>query len=106
MQTALTQQNPILTIPVFSGLGTDWEWYAKETRGKVRWDFHTEQPKTLLERIILRPTLSRALGAFQCVSSARHLSSTGVAALSQYNTMWTAFALRLLGVRVPRLLAR
>lgn len=97
---------PVKTIPtisVFSGLDEDWRWYEEDSLGKANWDFHTEEPKTFLERKIVRPRISRAAGAFRCVLSARRLSSVAVAAFSQYNTMWAAIALQVLGVKTPLL---
>jgi glycosyltransferase involved in cell wall biosynthesis len=99
----MASDRPIPIISVFTGLDPDWKWYAEDTIGKAHWDFHTEEPKTLLERKIRRPRLSRVMGAFRCVLSARRLSSSAVAAGSQYNTMWAAIALRVLAVRTPLL---
>jgi glycosyltransferase involved in cell wall biosynthesis len=101
VSSTLNQKIP--TIVVFSGLPASWQWYAKDCEGRARWIFHTEEPRTLLERCIHRPRLSRVFNAFRCVQSARRTSAAAVASLSQFNTFWTALALRLLHVNKPLL---
>ena len=99
----ISEKNAIPIISVFHGCGADWTWFAKETQGRAIWDFHTEIPKTWIERKITRPRLSRIMGAIRCVRSAKRRSSVAVAALSQFNTMWTVIAMKLLGPKVPLL---
>jgi hypothetical protein len=96
-------ENRVPTIVVFSGLSASWNWYADDCPGRARWIFHTEEPKNFLERVIQRPRLSRVFGAFRCVRSAERESATAIAALSQYNTLWTSVAMYLLRCRRPLL---
>jgi glycosyltransferase involved in cell wall biosynthesis len=100
---ASTLGEEIPTIVVFSALPATWRWYAKDCDGRARWIFYTEEPRTLLERRIRRPRLSRVFNAFRCVQSARRASAAAVASLSQFNTFWTALALRLLHLNKPLL---
>ena len=96
-------ENRIPTIFVFSGFSPDWTWYAEDCRGRARWVFYTEEPKNLIERVIQRPRLSRIFGALRCVLAAKRQSADAIAALSQFNTLWTVVAMRLLGVHKPLL---
>jgi glycosyltransferase involved in cell wall biosynthesis len=99
-----TRGEEIPTIVVFSGLPSTWQWYAKDCGDRARWIFYTElEPRTLLERYIRRPRLSRVFTAFRCVRSARRASAAAIASFSQFNTLWTALALRLLHVDKPLL---
>ena len=96
-------ESGIPTIVVFSALPASWNWYADDCPGKARWLFYTEEPKSFIERVIQRPRLSRIFGAFRCVQAAKRESASAIAALSQFNTFWTAFAMCLLRVRKPLL---
>jgi glycosyltransferase involved in cell wall biosynthesis len=98
-----SSRGEVPAICVFSGNGPGWQWYAEDTVGRVRWIFHDEEPKSFLERTVKRPRLSRIFGAFRCVRSAKRESAAAIAAHSQFSTMWTAVALRLLDRSTPLL---
>lgn len=100
---SVESENSIPTIAVFSGADANWNWYADDCRGRARWIFYTEEPKNFIERAIQRPRLSRIFGAFRCVLAAKRQSAVAIAAISQFSTFWTVFAMRLLRVRKPLL---
>jgi glycosyltransferase involved in cell wall biosynthesis len=96
-------KSQIPCIGVFSPASLDWQWFANDTAGHVRWIFFTEEPKSLLERHIRRPRLSRICGAFRCARSGRRQRAVAFAAHSQFNTFWLSIALSVLRIDRPLL---
>ena len=88
-------------ISVFSPNPSSWTWYAKNVGGGESWLFRNEEPSNRLERLITRPRLSRIAGAFRCVREANRKRSAAIAAHSQFSTLWTAIAQRVVGCGIP-----
>jgi hypothetical protein len=102
-KNSLDTPEPLPLICVYSTNPSSWQWFAADTTGKARWQFHTEEPRSFLERLIQRPKLSRIMGAVRCVRSAKRERAVAIAAHSSISTFWTAIAMRLFGQSTPLL---
>lgn len=92
---------PPATISVYSPNSSNWRWYEPETASQVRWLFHTEEPKTLSERVSKRPIVARIGSSLRCVEEAKRQRSDLIISHSASTTFWTSLAMGMQASDIP-----
>ena len=89
------------TIATCSPNPRSWRWYEPETMSDIHWLFHSEEPNSLMERIIKRPNLARIRCTFNCVAQAIQERADLVIAHSDRTTFWAAVVMLFRRTDIP-----